>query len=256
MSKGTISDIKPGMLIQFEVSSGPDKGIVYSADTDIFNVLILDNSGENLPARIGADEIVCAWNISQLPTYVVGDILINGEHNSFRSSIEKFIVYGNFKAEKLEMTLEEISELISKHIGKSVSVSVKDPKPEGVESKTEVFVEPEDGVIARDAQIGEEFEIKGVRYRVIEDTRASKGSCDGCALKADCRCCYYTGLCGYTRRDGKPILFERVSTESDCNSSEAADMCKGQKPTIAAEIHDLYEVEPAIGYIFEDGGRG
>lgn len=32
-------------------------------------------------------------------------------------------------------------------------------------------------------------------------------------------------------------------------------MRKGQKPSIASEIHDLYEVEPAIGDIVEDNGK-
>jgi hypothetical protein len=325
MSKGKISDIKPGMLVQLEVSSGPDLGIVYHADTDIFNVLLLDNSKENVPARIDADDIICAWNLSQLAPCVIRDLL-KGRGSGWKSALDLAIVYRSTSTESVEMTLEEISELVSKQLGKQVSVSVKDAKPEGVEPRTEVFVVPESGVIDHEAQVGEEFEIKGVRYRAIADTR----DCAVCALKSDGRCGYYGGTCSpdarfdgesiifervppededeyeddvsadvaigdtinlggttficeeddcedgctrcnlslaryceavrcyrTTRRDGKSVHFVKVSDNSKatCKSSETADMRKGQKPSIASEIHDLYEVEPAVGVIIEDNGN-
>lgn len=230
MSKGTISDIKPGMLVKLEVSAGPDLGIVYHADSGIFNVLLLNNSGENVPTRIDVDEISCAWNLSQLSTYVISDLL-QGRAFGWTTALDNAVVYQSSRPEAIELTLEEISELASKQLGKPVSVSVKDSKSEGVEPRAEVFVVPEDGAIARDAQIGEEFEIKGVRYRVIEDTRASNNSCDGCALKADHRCCYYTGLCGSDRKDGKSILFERAHTEdkhTDYSESNRIEVAVGE----------------------------
>lgn len=230
MNKGDVSDIKPGMLVKLAVSAGPDLGLVYHADADIFSVLILNNSGENGPTRIDAEDIICAWNLSQLSTYVIGDLL-QGRASGWTSALDKAVVYRSIRPEAVEMTLEEISELVSKQLGKPVSVSVKDAEPEGVEPGTEVVVVPEDGAIARDAQIGEEFEIKGVRYRVIEDTRASNGHCDGCALKTDRRCCYYTGLCGSDRKDGKSILFERVPAEDehpDYSESDRIEVAVGE----------------------------
>ncbi len=212
MSKGTISDIKPGMLVKLEISAGPYLGIVYHADNGIFNVLLLDNINENVPTRVDVDEISCAWDLSQLSTYVISDLL-QGRASGWTTALDNAVVYRSIRHETVEMTLEEISELVSKQLGKPVSVSVKDSKSEGVEPRAEVFIVPEDGAIARDAQIGEEFEIKGVRYRAIEDTRASNDGCNGCALKADRRCCYYAGLCSSVREDGKSILFERVHTE-------------------------------------------
>lgn len=216
MSKGKISDIKSGMLVKLEGSTGPDLGIVYHTDTDIFNVLILNNSGENVPTRIDAEDIICAWNLSQLSTYVISDLL-QGRASGWTSALDQAVVYRSSRPEAVEMTLEEISELVSKQLGKPVSVSVKDSKPERIEPKTTVFVVPEDGVIYPDAQIGDEFEIKGVRYRAIEDTRASDSSCDGCALSADCVCGYYAGACGELREDGKSIIFERVLPEDEDN---------------------------------------
>jgi hypothetical protein len=254
MNKGTVSDIKPGMLVKLEVSAGPDLGIVYHADTDIFNVLLLDNSGVNIPTCVGADEIICAWNLSQIPTYGMSDLL-QGCIGGWKSILDIAVVYRSNRPETVEMTLEEISELVSKQLGKPVSISVKDSKPEGVEPRTEVFVVPANGAIDYDALIGEEFEIKGVRYRVIEDTRTPNSSCGGCALKSDGLCGYYMGNCGSERLDGKTILFERVHAEDACKSSETSDMSKSQKTTIATEIHDLYAVEPAIGYIIEDRGK-
>lgn len=203
MNKGTVSDIKPGMLVKLVGSTGPDLGIVYHADTDIFNVLLLDNSGVTLPVCVGADEIICAWSLSQLPTYIISDIL-QGCIGGWKSILDNAVVYRSIRPEAVEMTIEEISELVSKQLGKPVSVSVKDSKPEGLESGTEVFIVPEAGSIDYDAPVGEEFEIKGVRYRAIEDTRASNDGCDGCALKSDGLCGYYMGNCGSDRLDGKP----------------------------------------------------
>lgn len=297
MNKGAVSDIKSGMLVQIEVSSGPDKGIVSTADTDLFNVIFLDNSGENIPACVSADEIVCAWDISRLPTYVIGDLL-QGRGNSWKSMLDNAVVYRRIRTESVEMTLEEISEIVSKHLGKSVSVSVSVRESESESGKSEsakteeepndysesgrvevavgdfikrdgityrcvedapqtspscvgcafyedkfcanitcsaycreddksvhfveveeaepgrdVFIVPDNGFIEYDAPIGEEFEIKGLRYRVIEDTRDPNTECDGCALKSDGLCDYYRGFCASERVDGKTILFKRVHTE-------------------------------------------
>lgn len=213
MNKGTVSDIKPGMLVQIEVSSGPDKGIVYRADTDNFNVLILDNSGENLPACIGADEIICAWDVSQLPTYVLGDLLICGEHTSFRSAIENSIVYGNYKAEKLELTLEEISEIVSKYIGKSVSVSVKESESGESESdKTEDETDDCSETVRVEVAVGECITRDGVTYRCVKDRSqrvAYWNGCDGCDLGD--KLCSDLECSAACREDGISVHFVKVS---------------------------------------------
>ena len=320
MNKGTISDIKPGMLVKLVGSVGPDLGIVYHADNGILNVLLLDNINGNVPTRVDVDEISCAWDLSQLATYVISDLL-QGCAIGWTSVLDNALVYRSVRPEAVEMTLEEISELVSKQLGKPVTVTVKESesceserdKTEGKvddcseSDKIEVAVgecveldgityrcvvdmrqrspycdgcelsdkfcadfecssacrsdgisvhfvkidgEPTDKVIHvaagerldRDAQIGEEFEIAGDVYRAVED---SSCSCRHCDLEHEDLCGRLGACCSRARSDGKSIAFKRIP----------AQITGEQKPTIAREIHNLYEVEPAVGYVIEVDGK-